>query len=410
MEEEILKYLEEIKHLDWHTIATLAVLGIILIIANAVTHYFKEKISDRVKVRAGETLTIARPMEPLIRKSDNLISRLCELLLNWPTPKEIAQLKHVLDDKQALEQRLKMLGDLEPSWMEIVAFRFLEFLWASEQFRSKTQELYNHPHLGEIEYFLNDKLPFAMRGKLYNPKGYLTREHCDELELFFLDQKTSSPEGPTFRDMCEALKNDERKRKVFVVLLRYVCFDAGKLIGISNSEQWSPDIEHICAIAHFNIYLIDLFQGLANSPKWEEYRVFLACIVQRGSELHGHKIYLYFKGDLRQAYMLTYPENILRSNFLYSFLLLKVHIPPFWKIRQWAMYWCLRKRARRFIYRHHKKRIRKDGVRIFADGSQYFMKYSSNIDECLTQLKNYLTGTGRRFPEHLKPHDSSSSV
>ena len=401
MESGISSFIQGAQSLDGTAILNLSILGIILIVANALTHYFKERISEKLKTNAHDFLILAKSTEPLKRKADNLISRLCNLLLDWASPKEVADLQRILNDKALLQQRLRSLSTKNLFWVEVLAFRFLEFLWAGQQFRSKTQDLSNNATADELIYFISDKLPLMMRGKLYDPAGYITREDLEDLETFFSGITILSPEGPTVHDMFRVLAADDGdgKRVAFGKLLSFLCFDVAKFSELNGSVNLSKDTIKLCAIAHYTVYLIDVYQNLAHNSKWEEYRVLLVSIVKRVSVINNRKIYLYFKNDVHHSYTLTFPENILKKHLCFR-ALIHLHLRPFWFPRKWAFYWSLRWRARRFMYRHHKKRVTQSGVRIRADGHQYFIEFSEDVSNSRGQLAAYLTGSGRRMPDH----------
>ncbi|MEM7147552.1 MAG: hypothetical protein AAF591_20720 [Verrucomicrobiota bacterium] len=404
MESVLRIFIDGVSKLDWSSVATISVLGIILILVNAITHFFKERISDRVRVSAAEADILASATEPIRRRADNLTARLSNLLIDWASPEDVKTLQDLLNSEDMLDQRLQGLTPTEMTWIEVLAFRFLEFLWAVERFRKETEKLINNPDVSELEYFLVDKLPLAMRGKVYY-SGYFTREEQEELSLFFHDVKLSSIEGPTLRDLCELLKEEQSKRKLFAGLLSYLCLDPKGYNDLCRGNYDSEDARQLCAIAHFTVYLIDVFQKLAHSSKWEEYRILFVRVIMRANDFRDTKAYLYFRKDVGKVnYLFSYPENILKR-YWWTRWLTRHHSNPYSKMRHWAFYWCLRLRARRFMYRHHKKRLTKDGIKIHADGKPYTIDLKDGLGETRDRLIAYLRGSGRRMPRHLETNN-----
>lgn len=390
--------LQKLKSLDWPTVLSLSIVGIILIIVNTVIHWTKEVMTNRLKKAQSIRDTVDKPKEALKRRADDLIARFCNLSIeiaegaSAPTDK----LVQVNDNSKYLEH-LKTLSTDRLDWTEITAFRMLEFLWAAYNFRKKTEEVINDPEAMEIEYYLVDKMPLVLRGKIYGA-NFFTREDQEELTLFFYNTKVSSIEGPTLRNLVNLLHESEEARRIFSKLVRFIARKENSIQKLAAGDIHSEDARKLSITAHFTIYLIDLYQRLAYSSKWEEYRVILVRILKRVNDNRDTSVYLYYPKDiLQRSYFLSYPEDILETR-LSTILLTRIHMHPFSFPRQWGFRYALFWRTKRFIHRHHRKRIGDGGIKITVNSMTYKLSLHDSLENCVNNLKHYLQDTHRRMP------------
>jgi hypothetical protein len=395
MQEFIVHFFSGLKSLDWHAILSLAILGIILIIANAVTHYIKERITSRMRDAHAAKEIIDQSLEPMKRRADDLIARLCTLLIGWSHLEEMRAVKNFLSSG-GYENRLQSLQQDQLVWLEVVAFRILEFQWSVHRFRTFTQSLINNPQIGEIEYFVVDKLPLVLRGRVYGTT-FFSREEEEEMAHFF-PTDINPVEGPTMKELVAALRTGKEHRRLFEKLVQYLAFDKPEIVSLSEGNFHDQDVKRHCNLTHYTIYLIDLFQKLAHSSKWEEYRVLLVRMLRRLNETRDIKVYLYYPIDLEQrSYLFSYPEDILESNVI-TRLLTRMHGNPFSMWRGLGFRWCLNRRSKRFIHRHHRKRIDKKGVRIVANNRRHDLFLSKSLSDIHGDLIRYFESSGRRLP------------
>ena len=393
MEEYLVHFIYELKSLDWHAILSLGILGIILIIANAITHYNKERITARMRAAHHAKEIIDQSSEPMKRRADDLIARLSTLLIGWANVDDMREVKQMVGAGD-YDERLATISPERLKWVEVVAFRILEFQWSVHRFRTMTQSLINDPRVEELEYFVVDKLPFALRGRVYSAT-FFSREEEEEMAHFF-SPDLNAVEGPTLKELTLALKEPDHRR-LFKKLVEFLSFDRAEIFAVSDDPH-APDTKRHCAITHFTIYLIDFFQKLAHSSKWEEHRVVFVRTLMRLNEARDIKLYLYYPSDLiRRSYFFSYPEDVLECNALTK-LLTRWHGNPFSPVRAIGFRWCVNRRAKRFIHRHHLKRIYKHGVRLVTKDRTYELSLGKGLLDLRSELVHYFESSGRRMP------------
>jgi hypothetical protein len=143
MEDFVVHFFTQLRSLDWKAIVSLGLLGIILIIANAITHYIKERITGRIRDKHDAKEIIDKNAEPMRRRADDLIARLCTLQVGWANLDEMRWLRKMIGCGDN-EKRLETITQDQLKWIEVVAFRILEFHWSVHRFRTNTQSLINN--------------------------------------------------------------------------------------------------------------------------------------------------------------------------------------------------------------------------------------------------------------------------
>lgn len=363
----------------------LVLAGIALILVNTLSARFIGWWSERV----GRRQELQRRLRPVLKAAADLVSRLSDILIAHQST-YLAMYKTYKDqDKLA---RFKSLRPLEMNRFESTGFRLVNLLLLAEEFRRRTSDTPAFRKLERAEFFLQHKIPVALRGNLY---GYqlIGTEAQEEIAAAALRSFNNRP-GSEFSvgDLCSFMSSGTYDRELFNVAVKVFQVDTTCLQDASEIDRNAAAWLHILTLAHFGVYLIDFFQDLANNCQWEEQRLLFVKLIKEWNTGGKRHRYLYEPGDLEGTNLLdSYPGRLAPRGFAFDVArrlaaLLRVNRLA----SRIAKYLTLNRRGLKFWRRHHPKTIHSWGIKIRGQDRVWTIKLRDDLRTVFRDVGTYL--------------------
>jgi len=238
-------------------------------------------------------------------------------------------------------------------------FRVIKLLACSIYLARQKPKYSNVKQVQRSIFFTSNKIRMSLKGNVTASKIQISTETQQYIGSHFLDiTKNKSPHELDFYSFIKTCQNSEDSWKLAKLLSKLLAID-NDFTSMSNEKA---------ALSVFLIYMIDFYQEMEKSGKWEEFRLFL-CTYLRKYNLGQTKrpIYLYTAGDLTgDNYWATFPN--LDSNKQNESLFRR-------KCR-------IKKRQR------PGREISNAGLtKTSSDNQRFFAKFASSPEEVLTMLR-----------------------
>ncbi|MBI2469783.1 MAG: hypothetical protein HYV59_00865 [Planctomycetes bacterium] len=366
-------------------VVILLIAGWFLIFVNVRTH---ARIEDRKK-RLSELQLVERNLKPVIKAAGDLISRITEILV-------IRRSTMINDissyDPTNIKERILNLSPLSMNRHESTAYRLINFMTVATYFGRQTAETPSFSFLDRIEFYLHHKIPVALRGNLYN-LVLLSTEVQEEISASLLEcDKTIKAKDLSVGQFCQYVKSGRFNHELYNAALDLFYVDISPLKDNSGIDHNDKNWQKILALSHLGVFLIDFFQSLDDNPQWEEYRVFLISLIRQWNANAKRHSYLYEDGDLdTKNYIDTYPGRMASKHAFYS---VTDSVPEMLGVRRalrrFTKRWLINKRGCRFRSRHHKKVVRKWGIKVLGKNNWHPIRWDNDLNTIHADVINYL--------------------
>lgn len=375
----------------WQTFWGVSLAALLFIFVNTVSHSIQEMINERRKHR----LLVVSAMEPVLGAAADLISRLCEILVYQRTSMVKALAR---DDRPDISTAAANQLDRVQS----TAFRLLRFIVLSHYFQAATADTPQRSLLRRANFFLQRKIPTAMKGGYYQV-DLLPKEEQEFIAADVCDFSSySSVLKLNIGSFSRLFKDGKIDRSAFADLVKFLIVDPGPIRDGGEMDRTSVNWRKLLALAHVAVYLIDFFQDLRNSPRWEEHRLVLVSLLRQWNSAATNPRYLYHKGDLQtDSYLDTYSERICWGRSLYA---LERFVPGGTgfnsyrtAFRRWVKGRVLRKRGRRYEGAHRVKIPSSAGLKLEGPEEERLIKYGKTFSEVHGAVLFYLKSEGEVF-------------
>ncbi len=361
--------------------------GAALILATLISH----GLIDAFKARSQRRRHVSRHLMPALSVADELVSRLTEILV-W---QKSSMLESVAEyDRGTALERMRNLRPDEMTRIESTAYRLIHFLATAALFRRATLDTPRFGMLDRATFFLRHKIPVALRGLVYDLNSGISTETQDALGTEFFDHdrtRTALDLSPGL--FCRYLRSGEYPKELYLTAQAFFAVDTRPLTEDAVVDPRSPDWRRIIGLVGLTIYLVDFVASLAQSPQWEERRVYLVKLIKEWNKLAPRRVYLYAERDVdAESFVGTYPGRATSRNPLLALIDL---VPEKWAVRRHAgrayrrgaAWW----RGRRFTHRHAAKKICDAGVKVrLGDGTWKLFSWHKDLKEVHAEIKAFL--------------------
>lgn len=364
--------------------------GIVLILANTVTHSLQNRFSERRRHR----LRVERHLEPLLDATSDLVSRIGEIIV-FQRPSMMQAL--------GMYDRGAELPKFDPQNLDrhqSTAYRLIKFFAAARSFQRNTADIPTFSLLRRVNYYLERKLPTAFKGNLYQIEG-IPKEVQECIGDDLLDQKRGRVTDLGVRNFCNLVNDASFDAGLLRYALDFFAVDPLPLKRHDNIDPQSENWRHLLSITHVGIYLIDLFQDLGRNPRWEEYRVFLVALVRQWNRSASARRYLYEKDDAApeaRNYIDTYSERVAWRHAAFRIAHLVPRIELLGKLRRrlqrLARWDVVRKRGKRYVGPHPPKWAHGKGLYIGGGSVLTDLRWDDDLESLHDAVCYYLQSEG----------------
>jgi hypothetical protein len=372
--------------------------GIIFVLVNTLSHIAQQQYNER---RAHKQ-TVEKALAPLLNATSDLISRIGEILV-FQRPSMLESLR-TQKDKMASEilgdGKLDMLRPEQLDRVQSTAYRLLRFLVFVHHFYRITADVPLFSRLRHANYFLQRKISTSLKGGLYSAV-LLSKETQEHIAAEILDLEHSrSASDFNVGYFCRLIRDGDLDPDLLRLAVQVFLVDPEPIKEYKEIDHHATNWHKILALAHFGVYLIDFFQDLSQSPRWEEYRIFFVALIRHWNHKAVATRYLYDMGDLDAGsnnYLDTYSDRLAWGHPLYWIerfipksrrrVSLKTRYRRFIKGR------VLLARGARYVGAHHHKDVGGKGLVIHAR-KKHEIDWNSTTAQIHMSVCNYLRVEG----------------
>lgn len=363
----------------------------LFVVVNIVSHAVQERINEARRHR----LLVRSSIEPVLGAASDLISRLCEIL--------VYQRKSMVNSLTAIDRPDIMTAPANQlDRVQSTAYRLLRFLVCSHYFQTATASTPHFSQLRRAYYFLQRKIPTAMKGGFYQIK-LLAKEEQEFMAAEVCDcDSLASVEKLNIGRFSRLIKSGEVDPVIFGELIAVLTVDPSPIETRGNVDPNDLNWRRLIAWAHIGVYLIDFFQDLRESPRWEEYRIVLVSMIRQWNVSATKTMYLYHKGDLHTGrYLDTYSERLCWRRFPYWFERLvpggKGLESQRSRYRRWVKSRVLTHRGRRYEATHRRKQPTNEGLQLQGTNKDHFISYTDSLADVHEAVLHFLYVEGEVF-------------
>ena len=358
--------------------------AMVFVLVNTVSHAIQETINERRRHR----VQVKSELAPVLAATSDLVSRLCEIL--------VYQRRSMISALEAKEHPdILVAPATKLDRLQSTAYRLLRFLALSHHFQASTANIPLFSHLRHAYYFLQRKLPTSFKGGFYHAsllskeeQEFIAAEICDDDSLVDVEKLNISR-------FAKLLKSQRIDIQVFDSLVKALEVDPAPIKDRQNINHNDQNWRKLLAWAHTTVYLIDFFQDLSDSPRWEEHRIVLIGMIRQWNIGETNPIYLYHRGDLQtNRYLDTYSERLCWGSFVYWFERL---VPgdqdldsPRNGYRRWVKKRVLNRRGKRYEATHRRKRISSRGIHLQGSDKLHEIIYTGRLASIHEGVLHYL--------------------
>jgi hypothetical protein len=366
-------------------ILTIVVAGASLILVNILSARLIDGWRDHIRRRQE----LIRTLRPVLKASAEVVSRLSDILI---LHRESFLRTYESYRGADLPSRIRILTPVEMNRIESTAFRLVNFLVLAEEFRRKTSDTPSFGLLERAEYFLQHKIPVALRGNLYQHQMIATeiQEEIAAAALGLLEHRPALEFS--VGSLCSFIRSGEYDAELFEVAVKAFLVDTKCLGDDTEIDRTSPSWQHVLTLAHLGVYLIDLFQDLADNCQWEEQRLLFVKVIKGWNTGSVRHRYLYEPGDLQtENFLDTYPGGLVPGSMLLGVLERVVAFCRMGRLFDRRLkFLALYRRGLRFRRRHNTKAIHSWGLRIHGEKRSWTIRLSEDLYTVMREVREYL--------------------
>jgi hypothetical protein len=379
--------------------------AIVTLLANAILHFIKEKIS-RASV---ERDLVVKSLRPVADSASALLAKLNSILVHCETAMvdEINRFETTSSSCNLTLSPSKQQFDINdyPA-LKSCSFRLIHFLLAVRRFEQRTEDVAEGNLLEDIFFYLREKLPVAMKGNIYHAKERGLRGILTEI-LSDIADGTEAKDNRRFsmRQFDSLINNGIIDKSQLKSICTFFALDSTKVRRDLANSVFGRDCNHFASLCHVAVLLIDFVQLAQNTPRWEEYRIYYVSVLRSHRKRNGTRQYLYREnrdlndgGTYYSSYWKSVYDNYSLSerNWVHFELLRLWRITrpcrhlTHWNDKEWfyrkAVKRALTRRGQLFGERHHSHIFRRDKMVVIGPDYEEEFLYDNSPEELHSKI------------------------